>query len=127
MPYRSPTQPLCAFCGGPIPKHTEWKNLNPGYLGGKPLDEQVEAWAALPATKAEAQARFNEVVTAVRYTERKVSLYSDEPHPNFPRRITEVHLWDGESYVDPFFCKGPCRNDFAYEMARQLKAQGRLG
>lgn len=103
MPFKSDTQPLCRFCGKPIAKRTIRH-----YFGKRPDYCRRSDWSVdhveQPATMADAQRLINEQIVSVRRDRR--------------RMISDVGAWDGESYVDEFFCKGECARRFGYAMAR---------
>jgi hypothetical protein len=107
--------PLCRYCGKPVPKYTtaKWLELNPESMkymvGSKVLVEQ------LPKTKAEAQKLFNEEVVSV---QRKKEYDWGGPGHGKDLGIGRVTLWDGEAYMDEFFCNGDHARRFAYVMAR---------
>lgn len=106
------TPPLCRYCGGPIRKDTKSIHFRvpttdtnfSGYV-------EVEA---LPQTKAEAQKLTNARVMSVRRTCR-LDYVTDKAIDIGINRIT---TWDGESYVDEFFCNGDHARRFAYASAR---------
>jgi hypothetical protein len=105
MTHKSKIQPYCRMCGKAIKKRTGIVNLQHPesvtllHMGG-------EFWrhvAGNATTKAECQ----------RYTNHKVVSISRRPDGS----IRSFSEWDGESYVDPFFCNGSCCKDYAYMMA----------
>jgi hypothetical protein len=109
MSFKSKTQPLCRCCGKKIAKHTVCYFMRP--LDYVPFHSSETFIRGGFATKDEVQRAANGQVVSVKYNhawgedERRTSVYS-------------AHLWDGESYVDAFFCKGTCSTLFAYVMAR---------
>lgn len=97
------SQPLCRFCGKKIQKRATLVVFNMGrgtFRAGSGRPEK-------PATKAEVQALFNEQVTHIRYAEEDGARY-----------VSEAYLWDGESYMDKFFCKNDHATRFAYAALR---------
>ena len=99
--HRSQTRPLCRCCGKSNGKWTETHfvrdphtttPIRPGEIVGD------------LRSKADCQRHANTAVVSVRYW-----------HDG---RVSHFSTWDGESWVDPFFCGGPCRDRFAYVMAR---------
>lgn len=80
--------PLCHYCGGPIRKKTETVYFKE---------------AERPKNKQEAQRLMNQQIVSVSY---------------WKEHVHKVTTWDGESYVDPYFCNGSHANYFAYVMAR---------
>lgn len=97
-------RPLCHCCGKPIPKRTElvWVRDPDSVQGG------VSKHVSGPLhSKTDCQRHVNQQVVSVSYMPR-----------NGERRVSHFTTWDGESYVDEFFCKGSCATQFAYVMAR---------
>lgn len=97
-------RPLCVCCGKPIPKRTDlvWVRDPDSIQGG------VQPHVAGPLySKADCQRLSNHQVASVSYMPR-----------HGERRVSHFTVWNGESYVDEFFCKGSCANRFAYVMAR---------
>jgi hypothetical protein len=96
MAFKSSTQPLCRWCGKRIRKDTDWvycRDQEPEEKFRTAIGRYV---VASPKTKAECQALVNETVVSVRRghnSETKDRIYS-------------FGTWDGESYVDEFFCTG---------------------
>lgn len=116
MAFKSLTQPLCRTCGKPIAKHTRsvWfgrTGTGTGFDNGSYRREK-------PRSRAEAQAMFNEQITAVRWHR---AVRDDERVPD-EDYISDVYLWDGETYTDEFFHSGACATKFAYACARAGKA-----
>jgi hypothetical protein len=107
MIFKSAIQPLCRSCGKPIRKHTETVY---------PRGDKVMG-TAVPSTlysKADCQALTNKQVVSVSYHQG----YDFDDKPTGERWVWAFSTWDGESYVDRFFCGGPCRDRFAYACAR---------
>lgn len=116
-------RPLCRYCGQPIPKRTSYVTF-----GVAPYEEEKgRGRVDRPATKADAQRLVNGEITSVRWSE--VARVDDEgPPPTFgfaqgtqytrqvdvPRYISQATYWDGESFVDPYFCKGLCAQRYGY-------------
>lgn len=104
--------PLCRYCGGQIAKYTTrtWvREKEPPSRGGSAyliITEKLRS-------KADCQKHSNLPVVSVSY--------SYDTDANFertgPRHVTDFTTWDGESYVDEFFCKGPCAHGYARMMA----------
>lgn len=98
-------QPLCVCCGKKIAKRTEKVFFS---LTTDPV-----------LTYEEAKARTNKKITAHRW----FKFWNDD---RMTRVISDISVWDGESYVDPFFCNGTCAKEFAYAAARTgMKMGGR--
>ena len=93
--------PLCRYCGNPIPKRTEtvWfaKSGAPGRLD------------ADPHTKAEAQRLTNGRVVYVR---------------RYGESIAYASVWDGESYVSPYFCSDVDAKRFGNAAAAMMEGDG---
>jgi hypothetical protein len=102
MAYQSSKQPHCRCCGKPIPKYTDNVYVRHSDDLGPRLSGQVEGPLF---TKADCQAKTNHQVMSVAYEHGE-------------RRVWKFSTWDGESYVDEFFCKGTCATRLAYVMAR---------
>lgn len=111
MDFKSSTRPKCVCCGGPIAKRTwtHWFRL--AEHRGDPID-RTHVVEKYPTTRAECQAFVNEQVVSIRR------------YPDGDARLGSVHCfstWDGESYVDEFFCTGTCAQSYGYKMARLAK------
>ena len=128
MTYKSHVQPLCRACGKPIKKETskifvyatpprtevpetsfKWENgKHVEYETGKMIPLHVPRHViGTPHNKAEAQRLVNEKIVSVEYNR------SDNV-------IDRVTVWDGESYVDKFFCSiTTCAVNYAYMMAME--------
>lgn len=108
MSFKSQEQPLCRCCGKRVPKFTErvWvddKETDYGRRNGHAVGPLYSI--------AECQQRTNLRVVSVQYdrnADRGVK----------GRKVWSFTTWDGESYVDAFFCGGTCVDRFAYVMAR---------
>jgi hypothetical protein len=98
------------YCGKPIAKFTDivWvRREGDGHAG---LDRHV--FGPL-YSKAQCQAKVNEVVVSVSYWNKR----EGEAKP----RVAHFGIWDGESWADEFFCSGPCCRKAAYNWARTIK------
>ena len=104
MAFKSSTQPLCRYCGKRIRKDPSWV-----YVRDEEPEEKFKSAigryvVASPTTRAECQALVNETVVSVR-----------RGHTNETKsRIYSFGVWDGESYVDEFFCTGEHAQFFGY-------------
>lgn len=103
-------RPLCRYCGKPIAKRTTHVKFVDELKLHMKSDTFIRYVIGHPMTKAEAQALVNEVVVSVKHTFNPWS--SD--HSEY---VAEASLWDGESYVDEFFCNGSHAKLFAYSAA----------
>jgi hypothetical protein len=103
MTFKSPTQPLCRWCGKPIPKWT--RNL---YFGQSPRSDAFSrSFAEKPANREDAQRLVNEKIVSVRYWDT----------PDEPRHVHMASSWDGESYTDQFFHSADCARAMGYAAA----------
>lgn len=106
------TQPLCRYCGKPIRKSTRHNYV----VRARQPHMTDNAFARyvvcdeLPQTKAECQKLVNEQVVSVKR------------HYQVDKGIASFGTWDGESYVDKFFCNGDHARKFAYKCAAANKA-----
>jgi hypothetical protein len=116
MFFKSSTQPLCRYCGKPIPKWTERV-----YFGCAPNEvERGRGRAEQPANKVEAQRYINGDVVSVEYS---TAAYVDAGGTSIrtidvPRYVRSAGVWDRETYIDEFFCKGEHAKDFGAACAR---------
>jgi len=92
MTYKSTTPPLCRYCGGPIAKHTTclFFGRSKGSVSGHDFVER-------PASIDEVRKFTNHKVTSVRRSGTAADGSS---------WVLSANVWDGESYVDEFFCNG---------------------
>lgn len=106
--------PLCRYCGKPIAKKTRTVIFNDGLH---------RAWAdsghwtyreERPRSKDEAQRLLNQQIVSVRWS-RGEDYAAKQAGFDF---ISQATTWDGESYVDSYFCNGAHAKDFAYAAAR---------
>lgn len=77
-----------------------------------------------PMSKKEVQRYVNGKVVFIRWKMRRNSndqrdIAYDEHSRDY---IDTASVWDGESYVDPFFCTGTHAQLFGYRMAREGSA-----
>jgi hypothetical protein len=107
MVYKAETQPYCRVCGKAIAKHvvTVWiEKADADRTHHRDSWYSRHAYADNIKSKADCQRLTNHKVVSVHYWKEDV------------RRFGE---WDGESYVDEYFCNGAHARDFAYMAARE--------
>lgn len=112
--FKSPSQPFCVCCTKPIRKHTvtHWLRTDPAHVGHSSDFIKHVYVPELPRSKEEAQRLTNGKIVAVR-------------RGRDAGTISQFNTWDGESYVDQFFCTGTCARDFGYICARGGKVTKR--
>jgi hypothetical protein len=113
--FKSKTQPLCRCCGKQIRKDTvlvHFKQEPSQYdYNSNRIQHAYVRDRLWPRTLKQAQTFVNQQIISISYN-----------RPNEKRQhseVSKVHVWDGESYVDPFFCSGSCASRFAYAIAKQ--------
>lgn len=107
-------QPFCRWCGKPIPKRTAWKILETNPENMKYIPDSKVLVERLPQTKTEAQALFNERVLSV----KRHKFYEYANDSTVDKGIDQVTLWDGETYVDKYFCsRTTCAVSMGYSAA----------
>lgn len=99
-------QPYCRYCGKPIGKRTHLI-----YFVRERLSHMKDStWCAYivgtPTTKAEAQRLVNQKIVSVRR--------GKDPYNPGSTAVSQVTVWDGESYASPFFCTDRHAVAFAY-------------
>lgn len=109
--------PICRYCGTPIAKRTSIHYFASPTRTPEPGE--------LPQTKADAQRLVNmQIVSIQRWVTFKDPYDGLPGEPKDPTSvrvdlgIRAVGIWDGKSYVDPYFCKGEHARYFASAMAR---------
>jgi hypothetical protein len=127
MTHKSATQPLCLWCGKRIAKvTTSHRTPKTGFTFDK--SEIV--------TLEELRRTTNEKIVSVKYHHEHESYEDLTPgeiyakqlkrHVSGRRTVYSYTTWDGESYVDEFFCNGDHAQRFAYAAARHgLRLKGR--
>ena len=105
--------PLCRYCGTPIAKRTRrvWLHTKPRHGCRDDSIARTIVVAAFPTTKAECHKLTNWHVSSVSKAARS-------GREGFKDEIDCFTEWDGESYVDQFFCTGNHAKLFAYASAR---------
>ena len=102
--------PLCRYCGKPLKKRVTGVSFNRNrYHPRGPVARRDDR----PATREQAQALFNEQIISIKYREDENGRY-----------VAEVGLWDGESYLDKFFCKNDHAQRFAYSALKYAPTLG---
>ena len=105
-------RPLCRYCGKPIPKKT-----NGLYFGVAPVEaEKGRGRVERPVDKAEAQRFVNGEITSVRYDTRarEDAANGHTRTIEVARYVCQAMFWDGESFVDRYFCCGEHARRFGY-------------
>ena len=122
MVYKSSIQPLCRYCGGKIAKYTRSKSWWPH--------------ADAPLSREEAERMVNQELVSIRYDTTPSYVEASphprknadgsltEPLPGNTRYVRSISTWDGESYVDEFFCNGDHAKAFGYVCARDGRVTG---
>lgn len=105
-------RPHCRYCGKPIAKRTTNVRFVDELKSHMKGDQFTSYVVGMPQTKAEAQRLVNQQIVSVK---RSGNPWGRDPQAEY---ITEAGVWDGESYVDPYFCNGAHAKDFAYMVAR---------
>ena len=113
MAYRSAIRPRCRCCGKLLAKVTERHSF-----GQAPIEisrGEGRKHVEQPATPQEAQRFLNGEITAVRYDTRAhidAGGLSAVRTVGVPRYVSEVTVWDGETYADALFCSNGCAERF---------------
>lgn len=96
MTFKSPTQPLCRYCGKPIAKRTTRVRID--------FDQR-----AAITSKADAQRLTNLQVTSLNYEQGgsdTIGSARKRKSMGIARRLSSYSTWDRETYEDEFFCNG---------------------
>lgn len=106
--------PLCRYCGKPIAKKTRSVFFGDDFATHARPDDMFTYRAERPRSKEEAQRLLNHQVVSVKWArgEEYAAKQAGFDH------ITHATTWDGESYVDPYFCNGTHAKAFAYLHAK---------
>ena len=124
MTYKSNEQPFCRWCGKAIPKRTTYVAVNDPTSTARPADS--EFWRHIypeqrPTSKDECQKLTNEKVVSVHYDYAEQNWIGEYPNRKLvesgARKVRDFRTWDGESYIDEFFCNGQHANWFGYAAA----------
>jgi predicted component of type VI protein secretion system len=111
MRFTAPFQPTCLGCRRKIPKHCD--NV---YLS---KDAEYH-------NKSEVERATNQRVVSIRYSDDWHHVEDDNASSGSRlvrktgKLVSSYSTWDGESYVDEFFCNGTCMRRFAYAAARRI-------
>ena len=106
--------PLCCNCGKAIAKKTTcvWFGMDPKGKGTLVTELSIQK----PRSLAEVERLTNSHVTTVSWHHVHPDNYkAGEINADY---IDKAYLWDGESYVDEFFCTNRCAIAYARNMAR---------
>ncbi len=114
MNFKSKTQPLCRFCGKRIAKATDKVTFGAACSRYKELK---------PKTRAEVQRVVNGEIVSFKWAMTTPADYDGShsyrhEHLTVRDYIEQISVWDGESYVDQFFCNGDHARRFGYAAAR---------
>jgi hypothetical protein len=108
--------PLCRYCGAPIRKRTHTVYFGRAH---DRLDDYLTERTERPTSKEEAQRLLNHQIVSVRWTHGDRAAWSAKVDYDY---ICQVTTWDGERYVDPYFCNGEHARRFAYLFAKNGSA-----
>lgn len=110
MTFRSSTQPFCRWCARPIRKdvRTHFPRRHGAKEAPRVLNPQ-RAHDVVCYTREDCQRQVNESVISVVYSKHG---------EDGPRYVASFNTWDGESYVDQFFCTNRCAQALGYAAAR---------
>lgn len=95
--------PLCRYCGGRIAKQPKTVWLRQSQPIGGVTGSKFVVVEEYPTTIAQCQRLTNDKILSVRKSDSG--------------NITRFSTWDGETYVDKFFCNGAHARNFAYVCA----------
>jgi hypothetical protein len=112
--------PRCRYCGGAIAKRTERKRFAAEPTQYKTADRGYVFYGdnGRPQTAAEAQRYVNGRVVSI----GRERVWNDAQDATVDVGIDWVGVWDGETYVDRFFCNGDHARLFGYVCARDGRA-----
>lgn len=119
--FKSPEQPYCRWCGKPIRKYTTHHYVN--HPMGKHRDFDADL-----VSRESLQKRTNERIVSVKYHYENESYEDLNPGEIYDKRIVRrvsgrrtvysYTTWDGESYVNEFFCNNDCEMALGRSAAR---------
>jgi hypothetical protein len=107
MLHRSSTLPLCRYCAKPIPRHTMTHFFQCSQSSGS-REGWIQYRTEAPENRAAVERLFNDRVIQIR----------KRPDGSIYRAST----WDGESYIDAYFCKDECARFLGRLFARDRGA-----
>lgn len=110
------TQPLCRYCGKKIRKRTTAAWFGNAHFGLQ--HDDAARCKQKPRSIDEVRRLVNQAVVAVSWHTPTELVHGEHVPTGEPRYIERASLWDGQSYVDNFFCNGDHAKRFAYLMAR---------
>lgn len=99
------TQPYCRVCGKPIRKRTTMVYVVPERTEYTRDGSLIRYVVGSANSKADCAKLTNQTVTAIKKNE--------------DGSVHAFYEWDGERYVDEFFCTGTCARYLAYAAAHQ--------
>jgi hypothetical protein len=107
MSVKLKRQPLCRYCGKAIAKWTDQHRVG-GVLVPKAAFDN-------PTTIEDCRKMTNETVVSVKYHYETDINYEKTGR----RTVYTYNTWDGESYVDEYFCNGDHAKSMGYAAARK--------
>ena len=107
--------PLCRYCGKKIAKRptTVWLETKERDFPSNFRFSRYLVVSELPRTKEDCQKLTNKTVISI---SRQVK-YDYETDTRSKEFIRSFNEWDGESYIDNYFCNGGHAKRFAYAVA----------
>jgi len=108
------TQPYCRWCGKAIAKRSKivWVAEEPQ---SEPRPGHVYTGKGHRLrSKAECQPYTNQTILSVKYMEER-----DDDNRVIGRYVWSFTVWDGETYIDQYFCNGEHARFFGYAMAKK--------
>jgi hypothetical protein len=115
--FKSNKQVFCRWCGKRIAKHATHVNVReePSHYDRKSSwnDYIYLGKGNRLRSKTECQKHTNQKILSVSYRDQWIDDVND-------RYVSYFNIWDGESYVNEFFCSGTC----AQQMGRAAAAKG---
>jgi hypothetical protein len=108
--------PRCVYCGKNIRKYTSPRSWC----------HNTKVYRSLADVQRDSNQKvvslsYGEVMEGTSYWKKTIALGAKVGE----RIVTDYSTWDGESYVDEFFCNGTCCRRYAYKMARTFAPRRR--